>query len=202
MSPNPDPGRPDGGAPDAGSEHTGDRPQSVRGVYLALGSNLGDRLGHLRAGLVGLARRGARPVTCSPVYRTAPVGGPPQGDFLNLVLEVETALHPWALLQAALETEASAGRDRSPAEPGRPPVRWGPRSLDVDVLLYQARILEAKDLQIPHPRLHLRRFVLVPLADLAAGRLHPVARRTIGDLLAGCADRSAVVRQGPPLPLP
>jgi len=134
----------------------------MRGVFLALGSNLGDRLAHLNAGLLGLAAGGVQPVACSPVYSTAPVGGPPQGDFLNLVLEAETELGPSEVLLAALAVEAARGRVRSDE-------RCGPRSLDIDLLLYRDQVVATDDLQVPHPRLHLRRFVLIPLSAIAPG---------------------------------
>jgi 2-amino-4-hydroxy-6-hydroxymethyldihydropteridine diphosphokinase len=171
-------------------------PAAAGGVFLSLGSNLGDRRAHLEAGLRGLAERGVRPLACSPIYRTAPVGGPPQADYLNLVVEVGTALEPRALLEAALAVERSRGRERRPEE------RWGPRTLDIDIVLFRHRVVAEEGLSLPHPRLHRRRFVLVPLADLAPEAIHPVAGRTVGDLLRACPDRSACAREGPPPPLP
>jgi 2-amino-4-hydroxy-6-hydroxymethyldihydropteridine diphosphokinase len=181
--------------PTAAGRSRSERPSALRGVFLALGSNLGDRLAHLSAGLVGLAARGVRPVACSTVYRTAPVGGPPQGDFLNLVVEAETELGPDEVLRAALAVEAARGRVRSDE-------RWGPRSLDVDLLLFRDRVVTTDELHLPHPRLHLRRFVLIPLSDLAPGLVHPVRGERIDRLLAACPDVSMVTVHHPPLPLP
>lgn len=164
-------------------------PASARpagGIYLALGSNLGDRAGHFAAGLVGLADRGVFTVRRSRTYRTDPVGGPPQGEFLNLVVEVETALEPADLLAAAHEVERSRGRRREEE------VRWGPRTLDVDILLFRNRVLSRPGLELPHPRLHLRRFVLAPLAELAPELRHPRSGRTIAALLAACEDTGGV----------
>jgi 2-amino-4-hydroxy-6-hydroxymethyldihydropteridine diphosphokinase len=127
-------------------------------AYLALGSNLGDRLETLwRA--VGLleATEGIEVVRSSRVFETDPVG-PPQPAYLNAVLEVRTELEPRALLDACLAVETALGRVRAE--------RWGPRTLDVDVLTYDARTVDEPDLTIPHPRMHERAFVLIPLREL------------------------------------
>jgi 2-amino-4-hydroxy-6-hydroxymethyldihydropteridine diphosphokinase len=158
---------------------------SQAGIYLSLGSNMGDRRAHLLAGLVGLAAAAVRPVACSALYSTQPVGGPPQSDFLNLALEVETRLTPQELLTAAQRVEACQGR----IGPGE---RWGPRSLDIDVLLYRDRVVDEPGLQVPHPRFHQRRFVLVPLADLAPERICPGSGFSVARLLARCQDPSTV----------
>jgi 2-amino-4-hydroxy-6-hydroxymethyldihydropteridine diphosphokinase len=127
-----------------------------RRAFVALGSNLGDRWGFLRQGLDHLPEV----VALSPVYETAPVGGPPgQGRFLNMVAELSTTATPFDLLAAAQEAEASAGRARA--------VRWGPRTLDVDILYVDGVTIDSPELQVPHPRMWQRGFVLVPLADLA-----------------------------------
>jgi 2-amino-4-hydroxy-6-hydroxymethyldihydropteridine diphosphokinase len=130
-------------------------------AYLALGSNLGDRLAHLQSAVDGLAAHApaVRVVGVSAVYETAPVGGPPQDDYLNAVVAIETDLDPHALLDLAHRCEAEAGRVRS--------TRWGPRSLDVDVLLYGDVELDEPELTIPHPRMWERGFVLAPLRELA-----------------------------------
>jgi 2-amino-4-hydroxy-6-hydroxymethyldihydropteridine diphosphokinase len=131
----------------------------VTRALLGLGSNLGDRAAHLRAAVAGLADRlGADPVV-SPVYRTAPVGGPEQDDFYNVVVRVDTDRGPRQLLAAAQALEAAAGRVRT--------VRWGPRPLDVDILWVDGVSVDEPDLQVPHPRMFERRFVLAPLRDVA-----------------------------------
>jgi 2-amino-4-hydroxy-6-hydroxymethyldihydropteridine diphosphokinase len=134
----------------------------VHRAYLGLGSNLGDRLAHLQFGLDGLAGRAGRVVAISPVYETQPVGGPPQPDFLNAVVAVETTLSPRELLDVAKALEAGAGR-----EPPNPEKRWGPRRLDIDVLMVGDERVDEPDLVVPHPRIHQRAFVLAPLADVA-----------------------------------
>ena len=135
---------------------------SQRRAYLGLGSNLGDRAANLQFGLDGLAARAGRVVAISPVYETEPVGGPPQPDYLNAVVAVETGLTPRQLLGVAKALEAEAGRP--PPDPER---RWGPRPLDVDVLMVGDERVAEPDLVVPHPRIHQRAFVLAPLADVA-----------------------------------
>lgn len=125
-------------------------------AFLGLGSNMGDRWQYLRDGVAALPDV----VAISPVYETDPVGGPAgQGAYLNLVVELDTQCSPRALLEAGHRAEAAAHRVRRQ--------HWGPRTLDVDVLLVGDQVLDEPDLVIPHPRLWERPFVLVPLADLA-----------------------------------
>ena len=124
-------------------------------VFLSLGSNMGDRRRVLREAVESLP--GVERV--SPVYETEPVGGPPQPDYLNLVVELETDLSPRALLGLCHRLESAAGR--------MPGERWGPRPLDVDVLLVDDLVVDEPDLTIPHPRMQVRRFVMAPLADIA-----------------------------------
>jgi 2-amino-4-hydroxy-6-hydroxymethyldihydropteridine diphosphokinase len=129
-------------------------------AFLGMGSNLGDRAGHLRSALAALGDHdGLEVVTVSPVYETDPVGGPEQGPFLNLVVELRSALPARGLLDVAGALESAANRVREE--------RWGPRTLDVDVLWVDGEEVDEPDLQVPHPRLRVRRFVLAPLADLA-----------------------------------
>jgi 2-amino-4-hydroxy-6-hydroxymethyldihydropteridine diphosphokinase len=129
-------------------------------TYLGLGSNLGDRLAQLAAAVRALDAAGVVPRRRSPLYESAPVGPPNQPWYLNAVLEAETALSPLDLLAAAKRVEAVIGR--------RPGARWGPRVVDVDILLYGDRVVDEREpwLTIPHPELWQRRFVLAPLRDL------------------------------------
>jgi len=130
-----------------------------RRAYLGIGSNLGERLGYLQLAVDQLAAtEGVTVVGVSPVYETAPVGGPEQPDYLNAVVAVDTALTPHELLRVAHDIEAAAERVRT--------VRWGPRTLDVDVLLVGDERVDDPDLVVPHPRMAERAFVVVPLADL------------------------------------
>jgi 2-amino-4-hydroxy-6-hydroxymethyldihydropteridine diphosphokinase len=132
---------------------------ATRRAYLGIGSNLGDRLQYLQLAVDDLAAAdGVDVVAVSPVYETAPVGGPEQPDYLNAVVAVDTARSPRALLELAHAIEAHAVRVRT--------VRWGPRTLDVDVLLVGDERVDEPDLVVPHPRMTERAFVVVPLADL------------------------------------
>jgi 2-amino-4-hydroxy-6-hydroxymethyldihydropteridine diphosphokinase len=155
-------------------------------VYLGLGSNLGDREAAIEGALLRLAGRGFRTTLRSSLWLTEPVGGPPQGLFLNAAAGGETALSPDELLEACLATEREMGRVRT--------VRNGPRAIDVDILLFGDERRGGPGLEIPHPRLAERRFVLAPLAEIAAEVLHPVLRLSVAELLARCPDRSAVRR--------
>ena len=130
-------------------------------AYLGLGSNLGDRLGHLRAAVAGLPDV----VAVSAVYESAPVGGPPQDEYLNAVAALDTQLSPRQILDVARDLESQAGRVRT--------VRWGPRTLDVDILLVDDLVVDEPDLIVPHPRIEERAFVLAPLADLDDSLVSP-----------------------------
>jgi len=132
----------------------------VTRAFLGLGSNLGDRADHLQRAVDGLAASdGIRVVSISPCYETDPVGGPDQPDYLNAVVEVATELHARELLEVAQRLERAAGRVRAE--------RWGPRTLDVDVLMVEGEQVDEPDLVVPHPRLWERDFVRAPLHDLA-----------------------------------
>jgi 2-amino-4-hydroxy-6-hydroxymethyldihydropteridine diphosphokinase len=147
-------------------------------AYVALGSNLGDRATILADALAALQRTpGIAVLRASGVYETDPVGPPPQGSYLNAVAELETSLAPRALLERLLAIESAAGRTRGPR-------RNLPRTLDLDLLLYGELRLREPSLEIPHPRLHERAFVLVPLCELAPALVHPALGLTCAEILA------------------
>lgn len=144
-------------------------------VYLSLGSNLGDRLARLRAALERLAAPDLRILRVSPVYETEPVDYAAQPWFLNLVVEAETELFPLQLLSRVNRIERALGRVRTVAN--------GPRTIDIDILLYGGAVIRSPKLEIPHPRMAERRFVLVPLSNLAPELRHPESHRTVRELL-------------------
>ena len=147
-------------------------------VLIATGSNLGDRLENLRAGVAGLiAADGIEVVAVSKLYETAPVGGPDdQGAYLNAALRAETTLPAADLLALLHRIEASRERERL--------VHWGPRTLDLDLLVYGELVSDDPALHIPHPRQHERRYVMVPVCDVAPDLVHPRLGRAMCDLLA------------------
>jgi 2-amino-4-hydroxy-6-hydroxymethyldihydropteridine diphosphokinase len=147
-------------------------------VLLGLGSNLGDRDANLRAALDRLEEEEAlRVVAMSGVRTTKPVGGPPQPDYRNAAALGDTRLTPRQLLTALQRAEQHVGRRRGGE-------RWGPREVDVDLLLYGDEVVDEPDLVVPHPRMAQRRFVLEPAAEIAPDMRHPVLRRTMRELLA------------------
>ena len=157
-------------------------------AFLGLGSNRGDRMGHLQGGVdLRHATRGIRVDAVSGVYETAPVGGPEQDDFLNLAVRVATSRSPYALLRACHRVERARDRRRS--------VRWGPRTLDVDILLYDDRVIATRRLEIPHPRLVERAFALIPLIEVAPGASLPDGRSLV-QVVAGLAPIRDVVMVG------
>jgi 2-amino-4-hydroxy-6-hydroxymethyldihydropteridine diphosphokinase len=148
----------------------------VKTIYLALGSNIGDREAHLRAAIDNLATAGITILRESPIYETQPVGLADQRWFFNMVLEAETSLFPMQLLLRIGKIERLLGRVRTIAN--------GPRTIDIDILLYANAAIRAPRLQIPHPRMHERRFVLTPLADLVPALRHPGTRKTVAQMLS------------------
>jgi 2-amino-4-hydroxy-6-hydroxymethyldihydropteridine diphosphokinase len=150
-------------------------------VYLSLGTNMGDRLANLRMALARLQTL-ARLEEVSSLYETEPQGVSDQPLFLNAVCRVSTGLEPQALLRFLKNLEWEIGR-----RPSRQ--TWGPRPIDLDILLYEDRVIDAPELKVPHPRLAERAFVLVPLAELAPELRHPLLGKTTKELLASVGDK-------------
>ncbi len=147
----------------------------MKTVYLSLGSNVGDREAYLRAAIEALPGAGIEVARVSPVYETEPVDYTAQAWFLNLVLEARTELFPLQLLMRTARIEGTLGRVRTAPK--------GPRTLDIDILLYGNAVVRTEGLEIPHPRMSDRRFVLEPLAALAPDLRHPVLGQTMRELL-------------------
>ncbi|MHB8174010.1 MAG: 2-amino-4-hydroxy-6-hydroxymethyldihydropteridine diphosphokinase [Nitrospirota bacterium] len=147
-------------------------------AYIGLGSNLGDRAGNIKKAVQLLEKSpGIKVVKLSPFYETEPVGDVPQGKFINAAAEVYTALFPLGLLALCRGIEDALGRVRT--------VKWGPRTIDLDILLYDEEVIETGELAVPHPLMHEREFVLKPLSDIAPDAYHPVLRKTVLELLEG-----------------
>ncbi|MFN2491937.1 MAG: 2-amino-4-hydroxy-6-hydroxymethyldihydropteridine diphosphokinase [Pyrinomonadaceae bacterium] len=159
--------------------------------YIGLGSNLGDRAGNLLLAVRQLFAVGIPVTRLSSVYETAPVGMTEQAAFLNMVAEVNTTsvASPEQVLGRLQRIENQLGRTRS--------VRMGPRTIDLDLLLYDGEQRDTEFITLPHPRLHLRRFVLTPLAELSPELVHPILNKSISELLDLVAD-GASVRQWTP----
>lgn len=154
----------------------------MKTAYLGLGTNLGDRAAHLDDALRRIEAAGIHIVRASSRYETAPRDVTSQPWFLNLAAEVETRLFPRQLLTVLLRIERDMGRVRR--------ITKGPRLIDIDILLYGKAIIKAPELEVPHPRLHQRRFVLEPLAELAPALRHPILRKTMRELLGSVASQT------------
>lgn len=155
-------------------------------VFLLLGSNLGDKIGQLTKARQQISRLIGPIITASSVYKTAAWGEENQDDFLNQVVLVNTELQPYEVLNIAQNIEKQEGRIRQE--------RWGPRTLDIDILLWDDKVVANPDLKIPHPEIPDRRFTLVPLAEIAPLLVHPIYQKTIKNLLEDCSDNLPVER--------
>lgn len=153
-------------------------------AFLSMGSNLGDRLQWLNLGLNQIKDTCGKVIRTSSVFETQAWGKEDQPDFLNCTLELQTELSPISLLHKIQDIEERCKRERSE--------QWGPRTLDIDILLMGEQVLNNNHLTIPHPYLHTRNFVLTPLAEIASGKEHPVLREKISALLSRSGDKTEV----------
>jgi 2-amino-4-hydroxy-6-hydroxymethyldihydropteridine diphosphokinase len=144
-------------------------------AYIAFGSNIGDRYRAVEDALFKVEQRGMKITNKSKIYETEPYGYTDQPPFINGAIEVETDLSCRKLLETLLSIESELGRVRE--------IRWGPRIIDLDILLYNREIHDEQDLKVPHPDMQNRDFVLKPLADLCPDYVHPIFNKTIGELL-------------------
>jgi 2-amino-4-hydroxy-6-hydroxymethyldihydropteridine diphosphokinase len=150
-------------------------------TYLLIGGNVGDRHKNLEKARQLIEAQAGKLLMQSSIYETAAWGKQDQPAFLNQALHVETALEPMPLLKALLKAEQDMGRQREE--------KYGPRTIDIDILLYNDLSLETNELAVPHPQLHLRKFALMPLAEIAAAEIHPVFKKSIDELLLNCPDK-------------
>ncbi|MDE0316558.1 MAG: 2-amino-4-hydroxy-6-hydroxymethyldihydropteridine diphosphokinase [Candidatus Poribacteria bacterium] len=159
----------------------------MHSTYIGFGSNIGDRLSYIKGAIHALSQaEGITLQKISSLYETEPVGDEAQAQFLNGVVAIKTDLSPHTLLQTLKQSETTVGRQHR--------TRWGPREIDLDILIYGDIYLRTPNLVIPHPEMHLRRFVLVPLAEIAPDLLHPVFNETIQTLLERLEDDKSVVK--------
>jgi 2-amino-4-hydroxy-6-hydroxymethyldihydropteridine diphosphokinase len=158
-------------------------------IYLSLGSNVGNREENLRAGIAALGDAGVRVTRVSSIYETEPVDFLEQAWFLNCAVEGEANVSALELLQILRGIELRMGSKKLVAK--------GPRLIDLDILLYGSETIDTPELQVPHPRMHLRRFVLVPLTEIAPEAVHPALKITVAKLLEETMDRSTVRRFDP-----
>ncbi len=158
-------------------------------VIIGVGSNMGDRLRNCITALREISAF-AEILKVSSAYETEPVGNEDQPDFINCAAEIETALPPQDLLKRVREVEEKLGRVRD--------ARWGPRTIDVDLIFYDELTLDTADLKLPHPRAHLRRFVLVPVSEITPGKVHPGCGVTVRELCERLGDGKSVKKVYPP----
>jgi 2-amino-4-hydroxy-6-hydroxymethyldihydropteridine diphosphokinase len=154
-------------------------------VFLGIGTNLGDRSANLREAVLSIGDVIGKVTVTSSVYETEPWGFEAEEQFYNMVVEAETALSPSGVLGAILMIEAHLGRLRTGEQ-------YSSRSIDIDILFYNDIVMNEEALKIPHPHLHERKFVLVPLCEIASGLIHPVMNKTITELLGLCNDKSNI----------
>lgn len=161
-------------------------------TYISVGSNIGDRLENCRKAVSAVADL-AKVTAVSSVYETEPVGPKDQPDFINCAVEIETDLPPRKLLAELLSIEDALGRVRKE--------RWRERAVDLDIIFYGNLVMHSDDLTIPHPRAHLRRFVLEPVSEINPGFVHPVLGASVSEILQEMEETEKVTKSAPPTEL-
>jgi 2-amino-4-hydroxy-6-hydroxymethyldihydropteridine diphosphokinase len=156
-------------------------------VFLGIGTNLGNRESNLKEVVKEIEEYIGQVLQTSSVYETAPWGFTAENDFLNMVVKVETLHSPFGLLKRVLMVESMLGRIRNEEQ-------YTSRIIDIDILLYEDQVIDEKNMRIPHPLMHERKFVLVPLCEIAAEMLHPVLKESFGALLNTCHDKNKVTK--------
>lgn len=159
----------------------------LKSVFLGLGSNLGNRESNLRNAVEKIAEHAGEIINVSSVYETEPWGFSSDDYFLNMVIEIKTSLKPSGLLGRLLMIESLMGRLREGKQ-------YSSRIIDIDVLFYSSQVVKTEVLEIPHPKIHERKFVLVPLAEIAPDMIHPVLKKSNSQLLSECSDKGKVKR--------
>ena len=163
-------------------------PNSMHLAYIGFGSNIGDRLAHIQNVIHALSKTdGITLQKISSLYKTDPVGYEEQAQFLNGVAVIQTSLPPLSLLHTLKDIETAIGRKHR--------MRWGPREIDLDILIYGDLCVQTEELVVPHPEMHLRGFVLVPLAELAPDLVHPIFQVSIQTLLNRLEDSKSVLKE-------
>ncbi|MGB2691444.1 MAG: 2-amino-4-hydroxy-6-hydroxymethyldihydropteridine diphosphokinase [Thermodesulfobacteriota bacterium] len=157
----------------------------MNNVFISIGSNLGDKIGNCRVAVEELAKF-SKVNKLSSLYETEPVGKEDQPNFINTAVEIETNLSAQELLIYLKSIEEKMGRVRTE--------KWGPRTIDLDIIFYGELVIKNDDLAIPHPRAHLRRFVLEPICEIAPNYIHPVLNKTVGVLIKECEDNKQVIK--------
>jgi 2-amino-4-hydroxy-6-hydroxymethyldihydropteridine diphosphokinase len=154
-------------------------------AYIGIGSNLGDKVGQCEKAIAEILKAGQNKLLAkSSFFKTKPVGYTSQDWFINGVIKIETELDPLQLLRALKRIETQLGREET--------LRWGPRTIDLDILFFDEKEIRTEELQVPHPLLQERQFVLIPLAEIDRSLIHPVLKKSIGELLDGMKEDQGV----------